>query len=119
MIPVGISALVAMIGGVVLALTPDRPGAWLLLAVAIVLGFFAFGWYGPWVVHVTELAPRSSVGLTLTFAMTANQLGIVAAPPLFGLVLDATSSYPIAWTALGAALSLAGAITLLSVRGRR
>ena len=119
MIAVGVSALVATIGVVVLATAPSRPGAALLIGVAVALGFFAFGWYGPWVVHVTELAPRSSVGLTLTFAMTANQLGIVAAPPLFGLVVDTTSSYPFAWLALSAALGLTSAVTLISSTTRR
>jgi predicted MFS family arabinose efflux permease len=119
MIAVGVGALVAMSGVLLLAVAPRRPGAGLLLAVAVVLGFFAFGWYGPWVVHVTELAPKSSVGLTLTFAMTANQLGIVAAPPIFGLVVDATSSFSIAWLALGAALCLTSAITLVSSTTRR
>jgi predicted MFS family arabinose efflux permease len=59
------------------------------------------------------------VGLTLTFAMTANQLGIVAAPPIFGLVVDATSSYPFAWLALSAALALTSAVTLISSTTRR
>jgi MFS family permease len=72
--------------------------------VAGALGFFAFGWYGPWVVHTSEIAPRGSVGLTLALSMSATQLGIVVAPPLFGLLLDLSSSYLLAWLVLASAL---------------
>jgi predicted MFS family arabinose efflux permease len=47
------------------------------------------------------------VGLTLALAMTANQLAIVAAPVLYGLLLDAVGSYAIAWWALAAGLAMA------------
>ncbi len=77
--------------------------------VAAAQGFFAFGWYGPWVVHVSEVAPEGSVGLTLALSMSATQFGIVTAPPLFGLILDVSGSYLVAWFGLAAGL-LAGAI---------
>jgi predicted MFS family arabinose efflux permease len=81
-----------------------------------VLGFFAFGWYGPWVVHVAELAPGRSVGLTLTVAITANQLGIAAGPPLFGLALD-LGGYSVAWGILAAGLLLISITTFRRARG--
>ena len=63
-------------------------------------------------VHVTELAPARSVGLTLTFAMTANQLGIVAGPPAFGSVLDVSGSYGTAWWTLAGVLAIGAVVTL-------
>jgi hypothetical protein len=52
-----------------------------------------------------KIAPARSVGLTLAIAMTGNnQLGIVLAPPLFGLALDASGGYVVPW--LGVALML-------------
>jgi cyanate permease len=39
--------------------------------------------------------------------MTANQLGLVAAPPLFGLILDITNTnYRPAWAVVGIVLLL-------------
>ncbi len=70
-------------------------------------GFFAFGWYGPWVVHVAEIAPRRAVGLTLALAMTGNQLAIVLSPPIFGLILDASGGYTASWLAVAGFVALA------------
>lgn len=99
------SLVVAAVSAFVLPLLPMGAGTPMLVLVAV-LGFFAFGWYGPWVVHVTEIAPGRAIGLTLGLAMTTNQLGIVVAPPLFGLVLDLSGTYLAAWWALVAALLL-------------
>ena len=41
--------------------------------------------------------PRRHVGLTLGAAMAINQLGIIAAPPLLGLVHDLTGGYTALW----------------------
>ena len=90
----------------VLPLLPSEEGIPVLVLVAV-LGFFAFGWYGPWVVHVAEVAPSGAMGLTLGLAMTTNQLGIVIAPPLFGVLLDLSDMYRVAWWALATALMLA------------
>lgn len=91
--PVAISAGVAAVGATVLAALQAGPSYGILLALSAVLGFFAFGWYGPWVVFVAEAAPGRAVGTTLALAMTANQLAIVVAPPIFGLIYDLSDSY--------------------------
>jgi cyanate permease len=56
---------------------------------------------------VADIASPGSVGLTLAFAMVANQVAIVTIPPLIGLVMDATGSYAPAWWALAGGLLLA------------
>lgn len=38
-----------------------------ILVVVVIRGFFAFGWYGPWVVHVADVAPAEATGLTLAW----------------------------------------------------
>lgn len=81
LIPVATAGVAAAVGVAALPSAAGRMGLPLLVAYAGVMGFFAFGWYGPWVVHVAELAPGPSVGLTLTVAMTANQL-VAAGPPV-------------------------------------
>ncbi|MBA2273728.1 MAG: MFS transporter [Actinobacteria bacterium] len=105
--PVRLSLVATAALLIVMVLVPRGAPTVVLLIVATLLGFFAYGWYGPWVVHVSELAAGKAVGLTLAFAMTANQLGIVAGPPVFGLVLDVTGSYSVAWLLLVACLLLA------------
>jgi predicted MFS family arabinose efflux permease len=113
MTAVAVAALASLVGVASLPLLSASVPVFVVLALGIVLGFFAFGWYGPWVVHVTELAPARSVGLTLTFAMTANQLGIVAGPPAFGSVLDLWGSYEVAWWTLAGALAIGVAVMVM------
>ncbi len=88
--------------GVVLIGLPLLPAGtpMIILAVLIgVLGFAAFGWYGPWVAQVAETAPPGRTGLMLGLAMAGNQLAIAGAPPLLGLLHDLTQSYvPLWWT---------------------
>ena len=121
--PVAISAAMASLGAVLLAIMGIGPSYSLLLALSAIIGFFAFGWYGPWVVFVAEAAPGRAVGTTLALAMTANQLAIVVAPPIFGLIYDLTDSYsiPLLVTALFLAL-VAGRVWVVARRlpaGRR
>jgi predicted MFS family arabinose efflux permease len=104
--PVALSLAVVAVCITVLPLVPASAGNGALLLLTVLLGFFAFGWYGPWVVHVAEVAPAGTVGLTLGVAMTANQIGIVAAPPLFGLVLDLSGSYLAPWWLVAFALAV-------------
>jgi predicted MFS family arabinose efflux permease len=100
-------AVACLVAAVLPELPPDMGFAeW--LSVSALWGFFTFGWYGPWVAHVAELSKKDAIGLTLGLAMTGNQLGIVAAPPAFGQILDVSGSYAVAWWSLAAAL-LAGA----------
>jgi predicted MFS family arabinose efflux permease len=102
---VGVSLLGALVGAVALPLLPVGTGYGVLWLFAVVWGFFAFGWYGPWVVHVAEAAPRRGVGTTLGVAMTGNQVAIVAAPPIFGLIIDLTGSYVTMWVVLAGFLA--------------
>lgn len=98
----------AALGAFLLAALPGDVPLGVLYVLAAAIGFWTFGWYGPWVVLVAEAAGGQAVGLTLALAMTANQLGLVAAPPLFGLLLDLTdTNYRPAWAALGLVLLVA------------
>jgi MFS family permease len=90
---------------VLLAFVPADTGVTALIVLATALGFFGFGWYGPWVVHVAEVAPGRAVGLRLGIAITGNQLGIVAAPPIFGLIFDISGGYLVPWLTVAAFLA--------------
>ena len=105
-----VSVLAAAIGAAVLPMLPHSLGLVPLIGFCALWGFFAFGWYGPWVVFVAESAPAGGLGTTLGLAMTGNQVAIVAAPPVFGFILDASGSYPTMWGALAAGVVAAGAV---------
>ena len=85
-----------------------------LALLAVWLGFFGLGWYGPWVAYLAETAPADQVGLTLGAAMALNQLGIIGAPPLLGLVHDLTGSYVPLWACVVAVLAVAYAVTRIA-----
>jgi MFS family permease len=83
------------------------------------LGFFGLGCYGPWVAYLAETAPADQVGLALGAAMAINQLGIICAPPLLGLVHDLSGGYTALWGCLVAGLAVAYALTARMRRGLR
>src|SRR5262249_32864300 len=83
----------------ILLFIPHASILWLGLLAAW-LGFFGFGWYGPWVAYVSESAPPDRVGFALGLAMAINQVAIIASPPLLGLLRDSTGNYVANWTAL-------------------
>jgi MFS family permease len=99
--------LAASMAGVVagLSLYIAAPGAPLgvLALLAAWLGFFGFGWYGPWIALVAEAAPRGAIGFTIGLAMAINQIFVVLAPPAFGALRDATGSYAWGWGIIAAA----------------
>jgi MFS family permease len=103
---VAIALLGGATGAIVLPWLPAGLDLAALIGFGLAWGFFAFGWYGPWVVYVAEMAPRGGVGRTLGLAMTGNQVSIVAAPPLFGLLFDVSSSYRTMWSVLAGCLVL-------------
>jgi MFS family permease len=105
-------SMIAVAAGVLLLLfVPPRTPEPALALLAAWLGFFGLGWYGPWVAYLAESAPADKVGLTLGAAMAINQLGIIGAPPLLGLVHDLTGSYTALWACVVAALALAYVLT--------
>jgi predicted MFS family arabinose efflux permease len=99
-VPVGASMVITCLGLLVLVNLPsDMSRAWLPALIGV-LGFFALGWYGPWVTYIADSAPADSVGLALGAAMTVNQIAIVLTPPALGMIHDATGNYVAVWGAL-------------------
>jgi predicted MFS family arabinose efflux permease len=104
-------------GFVVLLLIPPQIPEAALALLAAWLGFFGLGWYGPWVAYLADTAPADKVGLTLGAAMAINQLGIIGAPPLLGLVHDLTGGYTALWACAIGVLAVAYGLT--AVRRKR
>jgi predicted MFS family arabinose efflux permease len=103
--------MAAVIAGTALLLTPMGNSPVAACLVFAWLGFFGFGWYGPWVAYVTESAPPDRTGFTLGLAMSVNQVAIVLVPPTLGLLKDITGSFAPAWGLLSAMTAIALAVT--------
>jgi MFS family permease len=105
------SMLAVGAGVLVLLFVPPGTPEFLLALLAAWLGFFGLGWYGPWVAYLAETAPPDKTGLTLGAAMALNQLGIIGAPPLLGLVHDLTGGYTALWGCIVVVLAVAYGFT--------
>ncbi len=112
--------MVAVIAGLVVLMTPAGRAPIVASGVFVWLGFFGFGWYGPWVAYITEAAPPGKTGFALGLAMSVNQIAIVTVPPVLGLLVDLTSSFTPAWVLLSLLTVVALAVTAeAELRSRR
>ena len=90
----------------------DVVGAFVL---AFATGVGAYGWVGIFFVISAEAGGRDQAGLLSGVAFAAIVLGLLAGPPLFGVLLERFDSYAIAWAvfaALSALASLGSGLTL-------
>ena len=85
----------------------------LLFFIVFLFGFSAIGWNGVYHAFVGELAGKEMAGKAIGLSMTITFLGNMIGPILFGKIIDATSSYSLAWYFL--CLSMVGAFILFSV----
>ncbi|MGE7880397.1 MFS transporter [Bacillus sp. NPDC094077] len=83
-----------------------------LYGVSALLGFFSIGWFSLFIVEVAESASEESVGMTVSFALTLNQIAIIVAPVLFGYIAD-EKGYTYAWLCIVVLLSIS-AVSLYS-----
>jgi len=112
--------LVCMVGvivGLLLLIWMPMRSPLLVGSLVAWLGFFGFGWYGPWVAYVAESAPPEKTGFALGFAMAINQVAIVLAPPTLGLLRDWTHSYLPGWSMLAAMTMVALLATAWNASG--
>jgi MFS family permease len=102
--PLAVSTAAILAGLAAYIVAPGAP-VWAVAVVAAWLGFFAYGWFGPWIALVAEAAPRGAVGFMIGFALAINQIVVVITPPAFGALRDATGTYVYGWYVVaGAAL---------------
>lgn len=83
-----------------------------LYGVSALLGFFSIGWFSLFIVEVAESASEESLGMTVSFALTLNQIAIIFAPVLFGYIVD-EKGYTYAWLCIVVLLSIS-AVSLYS-----
>jgi sugar phosphate permease len=117
--PTVMLCMVAAIAGTVVLMTPAGRTPVVACVVLVALGFFGFGWYGPWVAYVAESAPPGRTGFALGLAMSVNQTAIILVPPVLGLLRDLTGSFAPAWGLLAAMTAVALTITAPAERRHR
>mgnify|MGYP001601254195 CR=1 FL=1 len=97
----------------------ETPAALLLLLV-VVLGATVLSWPGLFAVLVGELAGTERAGVAMGAVNTVQRVSIIVMPPLFGLLVDITDSYALAWrTAAGVTLVATVALLLFGQEPRR
>ncbi|MFB9208373.1 MFS transporter [Nonomuraea spiralis] len=96
------TCLAAVIIGMTVLTTPIGRSPVAACLVFIWLGFFGIGWYGPWVAYAAESAPPDHTGFALGLAMAVNQVAVILAPSVLGLLTDLTGSFAPAWALLAA-----------------
>ncbi|HDR4900544.1 MFS transporter [Bacillus cereus] len=76
-----------------------------LYSISALLGFVSIGWFSLFIAEVAELASEESVGITVSVALTLNQIAIIVAPVLFGYIVD-EKGYAYAWLCIVVLLSI-------------
>lgn len=78
-----------------------------IYACSLAVGVFGFGWYGPWVVWLSDCAGPQRIGRVLGAALGANQAIIALVPFAFGALLDVLPGHTSGWLALTGLLVVA------------
>ncbi|MDR8409822.1 MFS transporter [Nonomuraea sp. 3-1Str] len=97
-----LTCLIAVIIGMAVLTTPIGGSPVAACLAFIWLGFFGIGWYGPWIAYAAESAPPGHTGFALGLAMAVNQVAVILAPPVLGLLTDLSGSFAPAWALLAA-----------------
>ena len=110
-----IIGLLAIVASVAIALTSDQTAGWLVVGIVGLLGFTLQGWNGLPHVLAPELAGPQVAGVTVGLINSAGFLGVIIFSPIFGVLVDLTGSYRVAWLSM-ILLILAGLASLPTVR---
>ncbi|MFE0172159.1 MFS transporter [Streptomyces sp. NPDC059002] len=105
--------MAAVLVGMAALMTPLGQSPLTAVLLFVWLGFFGYGWYGPWVAQVAESAPPGRTGFAIGLAMSVNQIAIVVMPPTLGLLTDLTHGFDAAW---GLLASMTAASLLVTAR---
>lgn len=110
-------ATLASIMTVLLSLLSHDTPVWLVSLTAAALGLSLQGWNGLGHTLASELAESHMAGLAVGMMNSAGFLGVIAATPVFGLVVEAFG-YRLAWLGLASLIMVAIAL-LTSIGGAR
>jgi ACS family hexuronate transporter-like MFS transporter len=115
---IGVIGAIAAASLLALAMVgPGTPRS-LLWVILVSAGVSAIGWNGINMTFVAEIAGRRASATAAGLSLTASSFGIMVGPPLFGLLVDLSGSYAVAFQA-GASLYLVALLMLSQVRPSR
>jgi MFS family permease len=77
-------------------------------------GVGAYGWVGIFFVISAEAGGRGQAGLLSGVAFASIVLGLLVGPPVFGLLLEGSDSYAVAWAVYAALSGLVALVSLLA-----
>ncbi len=116
--PMIVLCLMAFAAALGAALISSGSPAWLAYFLSAVLGFTFMGWNAVLLTLCAEIAGPELAGSVTGLMITAVSVGVVAGPPVFGIIADKTG-YFWGWLLLALA-GIAGACSFIySVRRRR
>ena len=81
---------------------------------AFATGVGAYGWVGIFFVISAEAGGRGQAGLLSGVAFASIVLGLLVGPPVFGLLLEGSDSYAVAWAVFAVLSGLVAIISLLA-----
>jgi sugar phosphate permease len=110
-------AIIACALCLVVAFFAKNLALWVLLPIFAVLGFVTIGWGGLWLTLVGEFSGRERAGIATGLSTMVVVCGSMTGPPLFGLIVDITDSYRLAWLFLAICAAVSAAL-LATVRER-
>jgi ACS family hexuronate transporter-like MFS transporter len=108
-----IAALGSIIGVALVLLTPTAP-LWLLYLLSILSGVSLMGWNGIWLALVGEVARETSTGSDMGLSTSLGSLGLILAPPLFGIAADFFHSFFVPWISLSVCMALFSIVLFLN-----
>ena len=83
-----------------LILSNIEPSIYLISLSSLVLGFMCLGWLGLYFTTIVELASEELAGIGTGLSLVFMRTGVLASPPLFGLLADLNNSYRLSWLIL-------------------
>jgi ACS family hexuronate transporter-like MFS transporter len=98
---------VAAVGSLGLGVMPDYLSLGFVVIIVLVFAFGVLGWNGVLVSFLSELAAPGAEGRTVASGLAVMQPGILLGPLVFGLVVDSTQSFRLAWVLFAAILGVA------------
>jgi ACS family hexuronate transporter-like MFS transporter len=114
--PVLLMIIVLTLGGMLMAAAlPANAPLGAGIALAALLGLSAFSWTGIYGTLAIELAGSASAASAVAWVHLLGGVGSLGGPPVFGLLVDYTGSYRVAWLAAALAV-LIGLLATLALR---
>ncbi len=99
--------ILAFSGTLAMAFFETTTPLWVMIPVIFILGLTVTGFNGVWMNIATELTPPDKAGLASGVSLTIGSMGVVIFPPIFGLAVDLSGNFSLAWLLMSSLLMFA------------